>query len=275
MNFILRKLREGYELIGKVMDLVAPVERKTRYNGYVIWHYKTDTLLKEIRRSSNGVYERLETQRLLELIRPVNHPTVYDIGANIGLISLNIMRKRPDAIIHCFEPGPRQFRFLKKNILTNNLSGHANVHNLALGSTNGELEFVIHDDSNSSGDGFVDTGRAGSGSLVRVQSVRLDDWWRENGKGVVHLLKIDTEGAELMILQNAVELISVCRPMILVEICYLNYEKYNLSFLEYWNFFEGIDYELYDLETQARLHECKSFRQQQFNYYALPKRKLC
>ncbi|MEN9246099.1 MAG: FkbM family methyltransferase, partial [Thermostichales cyanobacterium SRBZ-1_bins_19] len=42
--------------------------------------------------------------------------------------------------------------------------------------------------------------------------------WQEQGSPPVHVIKIDTEGSELKVLQGSQKLIQRCRPVLIVEI---------------------------------------------------------
>ncbi len=43
-------------------------------------------------------------------------PTVVDVGANIGLFALRVLRQYPEAQLVCFEPAPESFRLLQQNL---------------------------------------------------------------------------------------------------------------------------------------------------------------
>ncbi len=129
------------------------------------------------------------------------------MGANIGLMSLNLYHYFPEAKIFSFEPGPLQYSLLLKNIHHNQLSKNIEVFNTAVSESLGEMEFHVHGPGHSSGDGFLDTGRAGESKVIKVKTVSLDEWWTNRQKPAVNLLKIDTEGAEIQVLKGARNLI--------------------------------------------------------------------
>ena len=53
---------------------------------------------------------------------------------------------------------------------------------------------------------------------VQVPQITLDTLWQEQGSPPIHLIKIDTEGAELKVLQGSQALIAACQPVLIVEI---------------------------------------------------------
>jgi FkbM family methyltransferase len=186
-------------------------------------------------------------------------------------MSINICHFLKGATIYAFEPGPNQFKYLLQNVIQNNLGARIFPFNLALSSKSGQIEFHIHNVKDSSGDGIIDTGRAGESRIIRVESTTLDDWWTQSNKPKVNFIKIDTEGAELQILNSANQLIQQYRPPILLEICYLNYEKYGLQFEDYIITLNSMNYTLFDLKQQNAI-TCSNYLpyKDHFYYLALP-----
>jgi hypothetical protein len=59
-----------------------------------------------------------------------------------------------------------------------------------------------------------------------VETETLDSWWDRSGRPEVDVLKLDTEGSELLILRGACALIEHCRPVVFLEIHEQNLEPY-------------------------------------------------
>jgi len=156
-------------------------------------------------------------------------PSFIDIGCNIGLISLYMIKNVPGIKIYAFDPGPHQSGLFRRSITKNNLGNQIELFELALSNIDGEADFYIHKSENAPGDGFIDTERYGKTSKILVKSNKLDTWWIKHSKPYIDLIKIDTEGAELWVLEGAAELINECRPVIVTEISKLNYKKYPYS----------------------------------------------
>jgi FkbM family methyltransferase len=138
------------------------------------------------------------------------HPQIIvDIGGNIGITSLWLNRKFPNAKIYCFEPMQDNFAILQKNI-----TGIANIQafNFGLGNTNAELDVFSNVDANNRG-GFSiyqrenDTDNLGTktASVGKIQIRKAGEVLADLGIKKVDLLKIDTEGAEYDILTSIPE----------------------------------------------------------------------
>ncbi len=130
-------------------------------------------------------------------------PVIIDCGSNIGLTVLYFKHLYPDASIVAFEPQPDAFAALKANVESNNLSSVRLVNAAVVG--NGEPEVTVYSDPSVPGDmkatavkRIADLGHQPL-KEVRVRAVRLSDYLPEH----VDMLKLDVEGAELEVLEEA------------------------------------------------------------------------
>ncbi len=136
----------------------------------------------------------------------VNPKVIVDIGANIGITSVWLNRKFPDAKIYSFEPMRDNFEILQKNI-----AGIANIQafNFGLGDTDGEFDIYSNVDTNNRGgfsiyqrDDDPDNLGTNTASVGKIQIRKAGDALAELGITTIDLLKIDTEGAEYDILTS-------------------------------------------------------------------------
>jgi FkbM family methyltransferase len=121
-------------------------------------------------------------------------PLIFDCGANVGMATLYFKWLYPRARIEAFEPDPTTFAVLKRNVTQNDLAGVA-VHNCALWSANGEIEFFVNHATPGSPLMSTDSSRL-EGKAIQVPSRRLSDFI----VGPIDFLKMDVEGAEHRIL---------------------------------------------------------------------------
>jgi len=68
-----------------------------------------------------GFYEPRELNIVLEVISRLGAGSIIDLGAHIGWYSLNLARRYSERVIHSFEPIPRTFDTLTRNIAINSL----------------------------------------------------------------------------------------------------------------------------------------------------------
>ncbi|MCB9077208.1 MAG: FkbM family methyltransferase [Anaerolineaceae bacterium] len=125
-------------------------------------------------------------------------PYVLDVGAHIGLATLYFKKLYPDAEIVAFEPNPKYFKLLQKNIRQNRLTD-VQLHQAAVSQKEGEITFY-HTENNSGWDASVIESMAPipNPQSITVQSVKLSHYINRT----VDLLKIDIEGAETQVLEE-------------------------------------------------------------------------
>ena len=133
---------------------------------------------------------------------------VVDAGANLGIWSL--LAARRGARVQAFEPVPAIAARLRRHVADNGVTAIA-VNQLALGAERGSLPFFAVTESNTGTSSL--SPRAGSVEM-RVDVVPLDDC-----VGRAALLKVDVEGAEILVFRGARRLLSSeDAPMIFFEI---------------------------------------------------------
>lgn len=153
-----------------------------------------------------NLYETKTLNAALRILsQQKSNPVILDVGANVGLLSLQIKNRIPTAQIHMFEADPTVYRQLEKNISLNQVTG-LKLNNLAVSASNGDtLTFVKSQLSTESGWGRIenDENRNHLTEKFQVRSISIDQYLKENEIDHVDLLKIDVEGAETLVLSGA------------------------------------------------------------------------
>ena len=125
-------------------------------------------------------------------------PRILDCGANLGLASLYFKRRFSDARITAFEPDPVITALLRRNLARNG-GADIEVVEAAVWSARERLTF-FSDEADAGALAAVERSDAGSQrSAIAVDSIRLREWLERED---VDLLKLDIEGAELVVLQD-------------------------------------------------------------------------
>lgn len=225
LNKIKRKI---YLTILNIGNLFKPFIQKKNYLGYTLYYSKGTSLVERIKQKGS-IYEPETCNFLVGAIKDIERPCFIDIGANIGLISLYVIKHIPKVKVYAFEPGPHQNMLLRKTVANNNLNNMLEIFDYALSDKIGEATFCVHNTQDVSGDGFRDTGRAGDFKKIFVKTITLDEWWEKIGKPDINIIKIDTEGAELYVLKGAQKLLQECSPIIYFEMYSENYQVYNYT----------------------------------------------
>jgi FkbM family methyltransferase len=156
--------------------------------------------------------ERYALQNVLPKYFTSNEPVVYDVGANRGDFTEEVLAHFPNARVVAFEPHPATFRKLSARLST--LSAHATAHNVGLSSSVGDsrlYDYELNDGSiHASHYSAVLTDLRKEKRITShcVPVTTLDDFCRSNGIQWIDFLKIDTEGHELEVLRGAAGLLS-------------------------------------------------------------------
>ena len=227
-----------------IVENFKPFIRTRNYLGFTLYYSKGTSLIARL--NNNNLYEPETCNIIHKVLSEISQPTFIDIGANIGLISLFVLSENSKAKVYAFEPGPHQADLLLKTIEKNNIKDRLIFERIALSNSDSYLEFFIHNTKDVSGDGFIDTERAGVTTSIKVKSKRLDDWWNEQQKPQIDMIKIDTEGAEFWVLEGASELIKTCRPLILTEMSKLNYCNYPYNEYDVLDLLHKYQYSVYN-----------------------------
>lgn len=146
-------------------------------------------------------------------------PVIVDCGSNVGLAVLYFKYRYPKAKILAFEPQPRVFETLRRNVEANGLAD-VTLFNAALTGT-GQKEITIYHAAGVPGDmrattvrGIADV-RSQPLEAVVVDAIPLSSVLPER----VDLLKIDVEGAEVEILKELGETLGRVRQLFLEIHC--------------------------------------------------------
>ena len=166
---------------------------------------------RELKRLRNIGGERSIIKRICSKLRP--HDTFADIGANVGLFSLAVAAQLSErGQVIAFEPEPRNFSHLVRNFELNGLSHRLQAEQSVLTDRAGTAQLRI---SGEVGDG---THSLLSGTIDSERSVhaeRLDDFSARH-QVYPDVIKIDVEGAELLVLRGMQQLLIKHPPRLLM-----------------------------------------------------------
>jgi FkbM family methyltransferase len=124
---------------------------------------------------------------------------VFDIGANIGIYTLWLSQfVGASGRLVAFEPDPLNYQRCAENITRNRLQ-MATLEQAALSNHSGKLQFSAGEDLENH---LIPQGAA-SDSSVYVQATTLDEYCGSHQIETIDFMKVDVEGAELMVLQGA------------------------------------------------------------------------
>lgn len=179
--------------------------------------------------------------------------TVFDVGANIGQSAREYLRAFPGASISCFEPVASTFAQL-----TTNLRGEPSVktYQLAFGANVGTETMSLEGPTSM----FRLTAVAEAKGLVataskseQVQVDTLDAFCAAHNVSRINYLKVDTEGADLAVLEGAAELLTgAAIDLIQVETGIGIGEAWHVPLREIQEYMATKRYQIFSLTEQHR-----------------------
>lgn len=224
-----------------------------KYCGFDVSYGSGDILIPKIR--DGKIFEEKMCAEIAHELGGIQSPVLLDIGANIGLISLYAASKLPNAKIYAFEPGPQQSGFFARTVDENKLAGRVTLSAQALGDKEEKKTFITHFSQDASGDGFIDTGRAGEPIPIDVEVTTLDSWWKKNNKLHIDVVKLDTEGSEFLVLKGAENFLREVKPVVYMEIEPKNLKVYPHKRGDILAWLNEHDYNLFSLDGELCTRE--------------------
>jgi FkbM family methyltransferase len=163
-------------------------------------------------------YEVEQVARCRQLVREHQLQCFFDIGANFGLYSVLLSDEAKLSQLHAFEPLPRNVHQLGANLYLNNLDNRVKLYNMALGDRNGKLDLFV--DPHSTGvstllPGELHRRQEAYQASLQVDVRVFDDLF--SLAGIRALVKMDVEGAELMVLAGMRQFLKNNKTVLQVE----------------------------------------------------------
>ncbi len=158
--------------------------------------------------STNG---ELRLQRLvIDSVRPDTAAMVFDVGARIGdwskaFVSAASTRSRPFEL-HAFEPVPDSRKKLEEALSGQIASGEARIDGMALSNETNTVPIYVPHFTGGTSTLHPDSSVKYE-EVIKVQTSTLDRYCSDNSIDQVDMIKIDTEGNDLRVMQGAVDLL--------------------------------------------------------------------
>ncbi len=157
-------------------------------------------------------YETVDSAMIMNLVSP--NDCVVDIGANMGWYSINIAKTFPSCKVHAFEPIPKTYAYLERNIKLNQM-GNIFPYHFGLSSESKDLTFYFYPEGSGNASS-ANLSERKDAELVTCHVKKLDDFVNIN-KLHVDFIKCDVEGAELFAFQGAIETLKLDKPIVFTE----------------------------------------------------------
>ena len=184
-------------------------------------------------------YHLRQLSKILMKLNVTKNPTIFDVGSNEGESIDFFLNLFENSTIYSFEPEKMSYQKLLKKYGENKT---INLFNLALGDKKEELKLKINIISSTSTFSKINTRSKyyNLKSLIldpskndiflgeeKVQVEKIDNFFNQKKINTIHILKIDTEGFELNVIEGAKETLQKTKIIIIefqLNDMYLNYD---------------------------------------------------
>lgn len=228
--------------------------------------------------------EKSEMELVNAFIERTGCKTVFDIGANVGMYSLELWQKHKDVHYYVFEPIPATYERLLKTVALNHAgSERMHTYNLGMSDQTGSFDFYMPGASSAASlqpvtDDFYlkksDQSGCYTGSkgmeTVKCQLTTLDSFVRENGIGKIDFIKIDVEGNEKFVLEGGKETLEAYRPLVYTELLRKHAKRFGYHPNDVIDFMKKFDYTCFTIR-QGRLTEVERIEEttEETNFFFL------
>lgn len=181
-----------------------------------------------------------------------NGDTIIEVGANRGEFTslFSHWTGRTGAVI-AFEPVPPTFERLQQRVAREKRFDNIVLVNTAVGDSSEPITVYMPDED----DGHASLQKHTTGSWQDAQRVvafeapmqRLDDYLAGAKLERFDFLKVDVEGAELLVLRGATEALRKYRPLIHLEVCSAWTDGFDYKPAEIVSFLRGLGYSAFYL----------------------------
>ena len=149
----------------------------------------------------DGVWEEYESHLFVSAIRP--GMTVADVGAHIGYYTLLAARQvGPGGRVLAFEPDPRTFTLLRRNVDVNLFADRVTALPVALSNAESTAD-LFRDPASVGTPSFAKANLRTGGQPYVVRTTTMDAVLAEQRVGKLNVVTIDAQGAEALVFAGA------------------------------------------------------------------------
>jgi FkbM family methyltransferase len=187
-----------------------------------------------------------EMSDLVCLFQDENPEIIVDVGANVGFLAWQFTKAFRKTIVYALEPDPVPLGVLQA---THGANPQIRIFPVAAADRDGERAFVQRTVSCNSS--LLETAAGEGGNTehtIKVAACTLDGFCAKHSISHIHLLKTDTEGADLLVLQGARNLLAQgCIDAVMIEVFFVPTYKGQATFDEIAGFLKSYGFGLFNV----------------------------
>ncbi|MBF0609659.1 MAG: FkbM family methyltransferase [Magnetococcales bacterium] len=219
------------------VDFFMDLDPASRFDNTIISHL-----------AAGSFYEPDVISLIMRTITPGD--VVIDVGANVGYFSclLALLVGKSGKVV-AFEPDSNNLSGLTRNLAANQLDNIL-IINKPASNKKGFMRFFNNEDSG----GHALWDAAGKGNFVEMETTTLDEEFRKTNLAPPKLIKIDTEGADHLVLEGARELLKDHKvPYIVAEVLPQGLAKFGSSQMQMRRYMKDFGYDTFAIYWRGHL----------------------
>ncbi|MFK7838916.1 MAG: FkbM family methyltransferase [Bdellovibrionales bacterium] len=178
---------------------------------------------------------------LLHVTSHLDFKCVFDVGANVGKWTQSALEQYNDAHIHSFELVKETFETLQSSIISDRVT----LNNCGVSNDNGEIEYKFYGKDSGVNTILVQSDyhdKKKTPQIRKADILKGSDYCKNQNIDFIDFLKIDTEGAEHLVLEGFEDLLKA-KNVRLVQFEY-GYTNGDTKFLmrDFYDFFAAQGY---------------------------------
>lgn len=220
----------AYKALARSGALSSPVGRGLFHKAYALYKRLVEA----------GPVDRLE-----QFVAPGT--VVVDVGANIGFFTLKFAQwVGPSGLVLAIEPDEENFDALTRALAQSGVAPRVRAVRAVAAERPGTL--LLERNPFHPGDHKIALGGAGG---VEVPAVSIDSLVEEHPGKRVSLVKIDVQGAEMMVLAGARRMLAEHAPALFVEVDESALAHFGASSRDLVSLLEGFGYRMHELRRDG------------------------
>ena len=222
-----------------------------------------------------GYYEPTETELLTQLAKVSTN--ILDIGANVGYYAVTLGKVMPaGSKLYAIEPLSSAYNQLVSNVSLNNLDKNVSCHKIAFSETEGFTNLYIPLISGSSASSMRELHPEELNKIESVKSIMLDNFISQFCPDGIDLIKIDVEGAELLVLESGWNSIQFFKPIIFAELLRKWSAEFGYKPEKLKNKLENLGYTCYQILPKNQISIIEEINEQTIstNFLFIPESKI-
>ena len=201
--------------------------------------------------SINGIHEKMLTNLIKKEIH--SGDVVLDIGAHIGYYTLQFANLvGPTGKVYAFEPEPKNFELLKKNVQINKHDNVVLIQKI-VSDKDGIVEFFISKFDSIGNKLFKSNGEHETKEYaIKIESTTLDEYFKDS-KEKIDFIKMDIQGGEGKAILGMKNLLKENKNLKIVQEWWPDGLKQNHTNPEdHLKFLRHIGYKFYEIDSSIK-----------------------